>query len=38
MFWDEKPEGYARTNLRQAISGIRRAIQNQENEPPFLSI
>lgn len=26
MFWPGKPEGYARTNLRQALLGIRRVI------------
>jgi len=38
MFWPGKPEGYARMNLRQALSGIRRAIQTQENQVPFLQI
>jgi len=38
MFWPGKPEGYARMNLRQALSGIRRAIQSQEEIPPFLLV
>lgn len=38
MFWPGKPEGYARTNLRQALLGIRRVIQDQENPTPFLII
>ncbi len=38
MFWPGKPEGYARTNLRQALSGIRRAIQTQDGSQPFLRI
>ncbi|MFC1996549.1 diguanylate cyclase domain-containing protein [Chloroflexota bacterium] len=30
LFWPGKPEGYARMNLRQALSGIRRAIQVED--------
>jgi len=26
LFWPNRPEGYARTNLRQALFGVRRAI------------
>lgn len=26
LFWPERPEGYARTNLRQALYGVRRAL------------
>ncbi len=29
MLWPERPEGYARTNLRQALHGLRRAIGEQ---------
>ena len=38
MLWPGKPEGYARTNLRQALLGIRRVIQDQDNHTPFLLI
>ena len=38
MFWPDKPEGYARTNLRQALSGIRQAVQNQKTHPSFLLV
>ena len=38
MFWPDKPEGYARTNLRQALSGIRQAVQNQKKHPSFLLV
>lgn len=38
LFWPERPEGYARTNLRQALSGIRRSLPNFENPEPFLLI
>ncbi len=29
LLWPERPEGYARTNLRQALHGLRRAIGEQ---------
>ena len=29
LLWPERPEGYARTNLRQALLGLRRAIGEQ---------
>ena len=38
IFWPGKPEGYARMNLRQALSGIRRAIQYQDEKSPFLLV
>ena len=38
MFWPGKPEGYARMNLRQALSGIRRAIHYQDESLPFLLV
>ena len=38
IFWPERPNGYARTNLRQALSGIRRSILLGETAPPFLHI
>jgi diguanylate cyclase (GGDEF)-like protein len=30
LFWPNRPEGYARTNLRQALLGIRRALSVDE--------
>ncbi len=36
LFWPERPEGYARTNLRQALYGLRKAIG--EGELPYLQI
>ena len=36
LFWPERPEGYARTNLRQALYGLRKAIG--DNDLPYLRI
>ena len=36
LFWPERPEGYARTNLRQALYGLRKAIGN--GDLPYLRI
>ena len=38
LFWPERPEGYARTNLRQAIYGLRRALGDRNAEEPFLLV
>ena len=38
MFWPEREEGVARTNLRQALSGLRRALGDQESQAPVLMI
>jgi len=38
LFWPERPEGYARTNLRQALLGIRRALTVGKAAPSFLRI
>ena len=38
MFWPGRPDGYARTNLRQALTGIRHSILLQETSPPFIHI
>lgn len=38
MFWPGKPDGYARTNLRQALWSIRRVLQDQDQHTPFLLI
>ena len=36
LFWPERPEGYARTNLRQALYGLRKAIG--DSDLPYLRI
>ena len=36
LFWPERPEGYARTNLRQALYGLRKAMGN--GDLPYLRI
>ena len=36
LFWPDRPSGVARTNLRQALSGIRRALKDASNTPPFI--
>jgi diguanylate cyclase (GGDEF)-like protein len=38
LFWPERPEGYARTNLRQAIYGLRRTLGDRTAEAPFLLV
>ncbi len=38
LFWPERPEGYARTNLRQAIYGLRRALGDRLAAVPFLLV
>ncbi len=38
LFWPDRPEGYARTNLRQALTGIRRALGSQNTTPNYLKI
>ena len=38
MLWPEKPEGVARTNLRQALLGVRRAIGDRELTRPYLIV
>ena len=36
LFWPDRPAGVARTNLRQALAGIRRALDDRKNDPPFI--
>lgn len=36
LFWPDRPGGVARTNLRQALAGIRRALDDRKNDPPFI--
>ena len=38
MFWPDRPEGIARTNLRQALAGIRQAIGDRDSDTPFLEV
>ncbi len=38
LFWPNRPEGIARTNLRQALAGIRRSIGDRETRTPFLKV
>lgn len=35
FFWPEKPMGMARTNLRQALAGCRKALGDKESGEPF---
>ena len=36
LLWPDRPAGVARTNLRQALTGIRRALNDRKNDPPFI--
>ncbi len=38
FFWSDRPESYARMNLRQAFLGIRKAFDGDEFLNPFLNI
>ncbi len=38
LFWPERPEGNARTNLRQALYGLRLTLGDRGNEIPFLLV
>jgi diguanylate cyclase (GGDEF)-like protein len=38
FFWPDRPENYARMNLRQALMGIRKAFGGEKNTTPFLRI
>ncbi|MGB5057617.1 MAG: protein kinase [Candidatus Promineifilaceae bacterium] len=38
LFWPERPEGAARSNLRHALAVLRRAIHDREADPPYLLI
>jgi predicted ATPase len=38
LLWPEQPEAEARHNLRQALSRVRKAIGDQDAEPPFLLV
>jgi DNA-binding SARP family transcriptional activator len=36
MLWPEKPPGYARNNLKQALSQLKKALGDKESETPYL--
>lgn len=36
MFWPEKPPGYARNNLKQTLSQLKKALGDTESDTPFL--
>ncbi|MBN1148339.1 MAG: diguanylate cyclase [Anaerolineales bacterium] len=38
LLWPERPEGVARTNLRQALLGVRRTIGDRVATSPFLQL
>ena len=38
LLWPEQTEAAARTNMRQALARLRRALGDQTAEPPFLLI
>ena len=38
LFWPERPEGVARTNLRQALLGVRKAIEDMRAPQPVLLV
>ncbi len=38
FFWPDRPESYARMNLRQAILGIKKSFDNEENANAVLKI
>jgi len=38
FLWPERPEGVARTNLRQALLGVRRAIGDRDSSTPYLQV
>jgi diguanylate cyclase (GGDEF)-like protein len=38
LLWPDRPEGVARTNLRQALSGVRRTVGDREAVTPLLLV
>jgi diguanylate cyclase (GGDEF)-like protein len=36
LFWPDRPNGVARTSLRQALAGIRKALADASSLPPYL--
>ncbi len=38
LFWPERPAGHARTNLRQALHGVRSALADEPAQPAYLFV
>lgn len=38
LLWPDYPEGSARTNLRRALADLRRAINDEGAQPPYLNV
>lgn len=38
LFWPERPPGTGRTNLRQSLYGLRRALNDKDSPNPFLHV
>jgi len=38
LFWPDRPEGVARTNLRQVLAGLRKALRDRTRDIPYLFI
>lgn len=38
LFWPERRQGVARTNLRQVLTGLRKALSDNRGEQPYLLI
>jgi len=36
MFWPEKPEGFGRNSLKQALTTIRKALDDRSSQEPYL--
>jgi len=36
MFWPEKPEGFGRNSLKQALATIRKALGDRDSQEPYL--
>ncbi len=36
MFWPNKPEGYGRNSLKQALAVLRKALRDRDSKEPFL--
>jgi diguanylate cyclase (GGDEF)-like protein/PAS domain S-box-containing protein len=36
LFWPDRPEGVGRTNLRQALTGLRKTLGDRQHEMPLL--
>jgi predicted ATPase/DNA-binding SARP family transcriptional activator len=38
LLWPDRPQGAARTNLRQALRGLHRVLQDEPGEPPYFLV